>query len=132
MGSGSILIVEDEIVVAMSIRSVLESMGYRVAGIAMSGKEAIGLLEGGCPDLILMDITLAGDMDGIELANQINERYSVPVVFLTGYSDENTINRLAETVNYGFLKKPVDERTFKLSIESALKKHSKNSAKNDP
>jgi CheY-like chemotaxis protein len=126
MGAKNILIVEDEMVLAMSMRLDIENMGYRVSGVAMSGEEAIALVEGGCPDLILMDITLDGEMDGIATANQIIERHSVPIVFLTGNSDEDTIKRLGETSPYGFLKKPVFEQALKESIENALEKHIKN------
>jgi CheY-like chemotaxis protein len=120
--SKSILIVEDEMVLAMSMESVIETMGYRVFGIAISGEEAIKLAEEGCPSLVLMDITLEGEMDGIEAASQIIEKCNIPVIFVTGYSDEITLNRLDAVDHCGALQKPVDEYTLKLSVENALKK----------
>jgi CheY-like chemotaxis protein len=123
VASDSILIVEDEMVLAMSMESVLKSMGYEVTGIALSGEDAISLTEKSPPSLVMMDITLGDKMDGIEAANEIIEKFGVPVIFLTGYSDETTLTRLENVVHYGVLQKPVDEYTLRHSIEAALKKH---------
>ena len=120
--SKSILIVEDEMVLAMSMESVVLTMGYRVSGIAISGEEAIKLVEEDRPSLVLMDITLEGGMDGIEAASQIIERFNIPVIFVTGYSDEITLKRLDAVKHCGALQKPADEYTLKMSVENALKK----------
>jgi CheY-like chemotaxis protein len=121
MDSNRVLIVEDEIVIALSLESVLKTMGYMVTGIAMSGEDAIKQTMESYPALVLMDITLAGQMDGIEAASQIVEKLCIPIIFLTGYSDEISLNRLAEIDHYGVLQKPINEATLKLSIEKALK-----------
>jgi 1,2-diacylglycerol 3-beta-glucosyltransferase len=120
-----ILIVEDEMVLAMSMQSIIENMGHRVSGIAISGEEAVKLAEEGRPNLVLMDITLEGEMDGIEAASQIIEKLNIPVIFVTGYSDDITLKRLDAVDHYGVLQKPVDEYTLKMSVENMLKKEKK-------
>jgi CheY-like chemotaxis protein len=118
----SVLIVEDVMVLAMSMESVVEKMEFRVTGTAISGKEAIKLVEEDRPSLVLMDVTLDGEMDGIEAASQIIERFNIPVIFVTGYSDEITLKRLDEVKHCGALQKPVDEYTLRKSVENALEK----------
>jgi CheY-like chemotaxis protein len=100
-------------------------MGHRVSGIAISGEEAVKLAEEGRPNLVLMDITLEGEMDGIEAASQIIEKLNIPVIFVTGYSDDITLKRLDAVDHYGVLQKPVDEYTLKMSVENMLKKEKK-------
>jgi CheY-like chemotaxis protein len=118
----NILIVEDEIIVAISMQSVLEDMGYGVSGIAVSGEEAVERVERDRPGLILMDITLGGEMDGITAALRIREMFDIPVVYLTGYSDEHTLRRARESTDNGVLMKPVDEFMLGRAIEDALGK----------
>jgi CheY-like chemotaxis protein len=118
----SVLIVEDEMVLAMSMESVVENMEFRVTGTAISGKEAIKLVEEDRPSLVLMDVTLDGEMDGIEAASQIIERFNIPVIFVTGYSDEITLKRLDAVKHCGALQKPVDEYTLRMSVKNALGK----------
>ena len=101
-----ILLVEDEIIIASSIQKWLEDINYTVTGIAPSAEKAMMLIEQQIPDLILMDIMLQGDMDGIDLADKIHEKYSVPIIFLTAYSDENTLERARISGPYGYLLKP--------------------------
>lgn len=125
MKTARILVVEDEAIVAMVIKQRLLSLGYVVSGIAASGNEAITRVEGTYPDLVLMDILLKGDMDGIEAAAIIQERFNVPVVFLTAHSDEKTLERAKQIDPYGYIIKPFTEKDLNTSIELALHRHRK-------
>ena len=118
----NILIIEDEAIIAMDIRRKLEGNGYNVVGVAFSGEEAIQLARKHATDLVLTDIVLKGDMDGIEVANFMRSHWNIPVIFLTAHSDEKTIQRAKSTGPFGFLKKPVDDRELRASIEMALYK----------
>ena len=91
------MIVEDEHIVAMGIKRMLKGLGYTVTGIASSGDDAISKAESTFPDLVLMDIMLKGDMDGVEAAKEIRGRFDVPVVYLTAYSDSNVLERAKKT-----------------------------------
>jgi len=101
MVSPKIVVVEDEAVVALDIKSKLEAAGYIVAGIAASGEEAVELVGQVNPDLVLMDIRLRGKVDGIDAARQIRARHDLPVVYLTAYADEMTLERAKVTEPYG-------------------------------
>src|SRR5882757_7766071 len=105
--NGHILIVEDEAVNAAMIEHQLIKLGYGVAGITGSGEEAIALMEKCRPDLVLMDIGLEGQMDGVEAANVIRRRFEIPVIYLTTNSDEATIERARSTEAHGYLHKPI-------------------------
>ena len=118
-----ILVVEDESIVAEHIRRSLINMGYSVPSVASSGPEAIKEVEGKSPDLVLMDIVLKGEMDGIETAMQIRSRFNIPVVYLTAYSDEKILERAKITEPYGYVIKPFNERDLHTNIEIALYKH---------
>ncbi|MGB7992830.1 response regulator [Methanoregula sp.] len=120
-----ILIVEDEGLVAITLEETLKRIGYLVVGIAMSGEEALTLTGGHHPDVILMDIHLQGDMDGIEAAKKIKGQYGTPIIFLTAYSDDETIMRVVQTESSGYLVKPINTRELFASIESALYKKRK-------
>jgi DNA-binding NarL/FixJ family response regulator len=123
MPDKKIFIVEDESIVAMALEASLKQMGYTVAGKALSGTEAIrGVGETG-PDLILMDISLQGRMDGIETAAKITELYRIPVVYLTAHSDEKTLERAMQTQPHGYLIKPFRQRELYSTIEIALYKN---------
>ena len=119
-----ILVVEDEAIIARDLQRSLGRLGYAVPATARSGAEALGLLEESTPDLILMDIGLKGAMDGIELAQAVRERWHIPVIFLTSYSDEQTVDRAKATGPYGYLVKPFREGELRITIEVALHKHS--------
>lgn len=123
MLASKILIVEDEGIIAMDIRNQLESFGYEVAGTAFSGGQAITLATQHRPDLIMMDIVLKGDMDGISAAQTITETLHIPVIFLTAYSDPATLRRAKATGAYGYLIKPFRPDELHASIEVALFKH---------
>jgi PAS domain S-box-containing protein len=115
-----ILIVEDEGIVALHIEYALKSIGYEISGIACSGEEAIDKVKNTHPDLVLMDIVLKGETDGIEAAEQIRDRFDVPVVYLTAFGDENTLQRAKVTVPFGYILKPFKERELHIAIEIAL------------
>ncbi len=123
MKSTRILVVEDEQIVAEDLKMTLEGLGYIVAGIASSGEKAIELAGTEKPDLILMDIMLAGKMDGIEAAEKIQARMNVPLIYLTAYSDDATLERAKRTKPYSYLIKPFEERELYSNIEMALYKH---------
>ncbi|RQV99371.1 PAS domain S-box protein, partial [bacterium] len=118
-----ILIVEDERIIAEDIRSMIESLGYRVIDIVDNGDMALELLAQEPADLVLMDIKIRGPMNGIETARQIYSRFDVPVIYLTAYADESTLKRIKETVAYGFIVKPASRQTIQGTIELAIYKH---------
>jgi len=121
--STAIMIVEDEVVVAMELQEALKAMGYRVSAIVSSGEEAISKVDSMPPDLILMDIKLHGELDGIETAGRIRERHDIPVIYLTAYADEHTLNRAKVTEPFGYLIKPTSERELRTTIEVSLYRH---------
>ena len=118
-----ILIVEDESIEAMSFEQTLKSFGYEVVGVASTGKEAIKKVSEFIPDLILMDIVLKGELDGIETADLINEKFDVPIVYMTAHPEESVVNRAKLTLPYGYILKPVNQSELKSTIELALYKH---------
>jgi len=122
MQSANILIVEDESIVAMDISYQLQEMGYQICAIADNGKDALDFAEHYRPTLVLMDIIIKGDMDGIETARHISHRYHIPVIFLTAYSDPHTVERAAQTAPYGYLTKPFQGNELRAAIEVALYK----------
>ncbi|MBN1432661.1 MAG: response regulator [Methanomicrobiaceae archaeon] len=118
-----ILIVEDSALVALEISETLKSLGYNVVGEAASGAEAIEMARDLKPDLVLMDIILKGDMDGIEAADRIYSSYDIPVIYLTAHSDEATLERALKTNAFGYLIKPFNDRELYSNIEITLHKH---------
>lgn len=123
MSQLKVQIVEDEGVVALDIRRHLEAFGYRVTGSYASGEEAIANFEAEGPDLVLMDIRLQGQMDGIEAAQIVREQFRVPVIILTAYADEKTIERAKFIEPFGYIIKPFEERELRTNIEMALFRH---------
>src|SRR5919197_1244380 len=119
----SILVVEDENVVAMDLVASLEKLRYPVAGVVASGEEAVAVAERKAPGLVLMDIHLRGEMDGIRAAEQIQERFFIPVVYLTAYSDEATLDRARVTYPFGYILKPFEDREIEVAIQTALYRH---------
>jgi DNA-binding NarL/FixJ family response regulator len=115
-----VFIVEDERIVATALQCQLENLEYEVAANVGSGEAALAKLESCTPDIILMDINLAGELDGIETAGEIAVKHQIPVVFLTAYSDDVTVERARTVGPYGFLTKPVRERDLKPAVEMAL------------
>ena len=123
MSDKRILIVEDDAIVAMTIEDSLHEMGYSVVGPAANAEDAIRIAGDEKPDLILMDIRIQGERDGIEAASEITRSYNIPVIYLTAYSDDETIRRAAKTQPYGFLTKPFRQKEMYSTIEIALYKH---------
>ncbi|MBN1780592.1 PAS domain S-box protein [bacterium] len=121
-----ILIVEDETIFARDIKERLEILGYDVIGIAQSGDEALALVQKQIPHLILMDIHLIGNKDGVETAAIILNLMDVPIVYLSAFSDNITFNRALKTQPYGFIMKPVQDNELRIAIETALIKHEYN------
>lgn len=120
----SILIVEDESIVALDLQLQLENLGYKVPTVVPTGEQAVEAAGRFKPNLILMDIRLRGAMDGIEAASAIRKQADVPVVFLTSHSDDDTVRRAARTAPYGYLTKPFQIRELRAAIEVALTKAS--------
>ncbi|HEX7628286.1 MAG TPA: response regulator [Candidatus Methanoperedens sp.] len=123
MVNEKILVVEDEGIIAMHIQNSLINLGYSVSGLASSGEEAIEMAKNYQPDLVLMDIVLAGKMDGIEAADHIRNNYNMPVIYLTAHGDKSTFHRAKITEPYGYLLKPFKERELHIAIEIALYKY---------
>ena len=119
MANLRILIVEDERIVARDMQNVLRRLGYTVSFIASRRKEAIEITEGTQPDLILMDIKLKEDMDGIEAAKQIRTRFYIPIIYMSALSDKESLIRAEETKPFFFISKPIEERVLKATIEKA-------------
>lgn len=115
-----ILLVEDDALVASYIQDVLQESGYAVSGFASTGPEALALAEEEAPDLALVDIRLAGPMDGIEVACLLRQRFSVPSVFLTGLQDADTVERAKVATPFGFLEKPFRPSQVFNALEQAL------------
>ncbi len=122
MAEGRILVVEDEHIVAMGIRMMLKNLGYTVTGIVSSGEAAITQAESTLPDLVLMDIMLKGDLDGIEASKEIITRLGIPVIYLTACSDRKVLERIWNTGS-GYIVKPFDEKDLKKGIDLVLVQH---------
>ncbi|MCE5214542.1 MAG: PAS domain S-box protein, partial [Methanobacterium sp.] len=118
-----ILIIEDELIEAMSFEQSLKSVGFDVIGISSTGEDALTKVADLKPDLVLMDIILKGDMDGIETAAKINENYDIPIVYLTAHPEDSTVERAKQTSPYGYLIKPVNITVLKNAIDMALYNH---------
>ena len=118
-----ILVVEDEGVVALDLEHQLKELGYMVPAVVATGEDALRLVATTSPDIVLMDIRLAGDMDGIEAAVQVRAQFSTPVIFLTAHADDKTLDRAKRTQPTGYLIKPFGETELKTTIEIALVRH---------
>jgi two-component system cell cycle sensor histidine kinase/response regulator CckA len=123
MPGSRILIVEDEQNIAADMRTILERHGYEVPAVFSSGEEAIGALERMRPDLILMDIRLGGEMDGLETARLIRENCDTPIILIAGHADEFILERAKQTRLFGYILKPVDDKELRTAIEIALYRH---------
>ena len=131
MTKANVLIAEDEKIVALDIKTSLESLGYKVIGQVSQGETAIQKASSLHPDIILMDIVLKGAVDGIQAAEQIHKSLNIPVVFLTAHSDESTLARARLAEPYGFIVKPFDYRELASNIEIAIYKHKAEQARRD-
>lgn len=121
MANERVLIVEDQSIVAMDMELTLRILGYRVVGVARTGPEALTKAHALLPDVVLMDIRLEGQMDGIETTRQIRQSYTrLPVIYVTANTDPDTLERARETQPSGFINKPFTERILKEVITHAL------------
>jgi DNA-binding LytR/AlgR family response regulator len=120
LNTATILIVEDELIIAENLRQILLDLGYSVGKTAASATEAKKLIRENNPDLVILDITILGAVDGIDLAAMIKEEFHIPFIFLTSHSDPETLGRAKETYPYGYLVKPFQEHDIKVAVEIAL------------
>ena len=125
MANVNVFIVEDESVIAMDIQMCLEKKGYTIVGTASNNKDAIEKIEKTDPDIILMDIMIKGDSDGIDTAKQVLDLKQIPIIFLTAYADQKTIERAKDANPYGYILKPFKEVDLYTTIEIALSKFKK-------
>lgn len=124
-----ILIVEDEIITAMNLQHLLELWGYVTCGQASSGREAVEKADCEKPDILLIDISLSGDINGIEAAREIRSRSSIPIIFITGYSDKETMKEIKDIEPAGCFVKPVDFDKLKMTLDSIAHKSGGKSGK---
>jgi DNA-binding LytR/AlgR family response regulator len=122
----NVLVVEDESIVSKDIQHSLKKLGYNVVGAASTGDRAIELAGSEKPDIVLMDIMLKGEMNGIETAEVMKTQFGIPVIFLTAYADDSTLAKAKITEPYGYIIKPFKEVDLHTTIEMALYKHNKN------
>ncbi|MEQ8239738.1 MAG: response regulator [Cyclobacteriaceae bacterium] len=115
-----VLIVEDEAINAMFLKIMVSKCGYEVTGTAATGDVAIASVEGNSPDLILMDITLRNSIDGIQVANILREKHNFPIIFISGYDDKETLNRISLISNTWKLSKPIVENELTNLIDEVL------------
>jgi PAS domain S-box-containing protein len=120
MEKARILIVEDEAIIAMEVESQLQSLGYEVTSIVDNGEDAIRKAEEDKPDLMLVDIRIKGEIDGIDTAEVIRNRFGIPVIFSTAYLDQERIERAKITMPFGYVLKPIQERDLRVTLEMAL------------
>lgn len=121
----NVLVVEDESIVSKDIQHSLKKLGYNVVGAAATGEKALELIKSESPDIVLMDIMLKGNMNGIEVSEVVKKEYNIPIIFLTAYADESTLSKAKVTEPYGYIIKPFKEIDLHTSIEMALYKHKK-------
>jgi CheY-like chemotaxis protein len=118
-----ILLVEDVTNVATVLKARLESYGYEICDVADNGQLAIDLALRHQPDIILMDIILEGDMNGIEAAGEIRRQFDVPIIYLSCLNDQKVFEQAIETNPYGYILKPYDSTVLRFGIENAIKRH---------
>ena len=123
MAEKRILIVEDEAIIAKDIERALQKLAYGITGVASTGEEALLQATENRPDLVLMDIMLKGEMDGIETAQRMRQQFGVPVVYLTAFGDPKTLQRATATAPFGYVLKPFEDRDLYAAVESALYRH---------
>lgn len=118
-----IVIVEDEMITSMEIQDKLERLGCKIVGVVVSGEESLRVVEEVRPDLVLMDIGLKGEMDGIEAARLIRERWGIPVIFISAYSDDLTMQKARATDPYIYLVKPFTDKGLETAVDFAVYWH---------
>ncbi len=123
MSNVKILIVEDESIIALDLKARLINLGYQVCGMVASGEQALSQVAALQPGLVLMDIVLKGELDGVQTAERIRAQYAVPIIFVTAFADTQTVERAKATYPFGYILKPFEERELTVHIEMALYKH---------
>ncbi len=123
MKKKQILVVEDEVIIAKDIQCSLENLGYAASSLVVAGEEAIMKAGEECPDLVLMDIVLQGEIDGVEAAQKIRSQFDIPVIYMTAYADDEILERAKITEPFGYMIKPFEERELHSNIQMALYKH---------
>ena len=118
--NNKILIVEDDVIISHIIELQLKKLGYIVSGIAANGQDAITLMNNTNPDAILMDIFLDGKMDGIEAAKIIKEKFNIPIIFLTAYSDDNVLERIRTIQSAQYVLKPFTNEDLRIALKLSL------------
>jgi len=121
MTEKTVLLVEDDDIIAKIADWRLNNLGYRVCGRAVTGAEAMEMVVKSKPDVVLMDINLKGEIDGIETAKMIKKGFNIPVIYVTSHSDGPTLERARETKPDGFIIKPFDDNDLRVAIELVLK-----------
>jgi two-component system, LytTR family, response regulator LytT len=128
MKSTSVLIVEDEVIIAKDMSLTLTKLGYHVVGHSVSGEDAVPMAAEKQPDVILMDIMLKGQMTGIDAAKEIRKKNNIPVIFITAYSDVDTISRVNTSSPFGYIVKPFKANDLRATIETALNRFNEEKA----
>lgn len=123
MAGEKVFIVEDERIVAEDLARMLTRLGYDVVGTATDGDEAIKKMAAASPQLVLMDIRIQGVRDGVEVAEEVVALLDIPVIYLTAYADEATVDRAKTTLPAGYILKPFEERSLKATIDMSLYRH---------
>lgn len=123
MGSIKVLLVEDDQLMALDLQEKLAEMGFVVTAVVDSGEDALFMTEKTRPDLVLMDILIAGDVDGIETAKKIRRSFNIPIIYVSALSDEQTMQRAKSSEPFAYLIKPFDDRELKFTIETAVYRH---------
>jgi CheY-like chemotaxis protein len=117
MSVKSIMVVEDENIIALDIKNRLKKLGYNITSVVPSGEEAVRLAGKEKPDLVLMDIVLRGNLDGVKAAQLISKQTRIPIIFLSSFSDEDTLRQAYQVSHHGYLIKPFSERELKSKID---------------
>lgn len=117
-----VMVVEDEFIIALDLKERLNKLGFKVPGVATSGIEAVKLARKVNPNLILMDIMLRGEIDGFEAAKLIRNKLDIPILFISSFSDTNSVRRAKKVSPYGYIVKPFTEIELKSGIEEAYRK----------
>ncbi len=116
----SVLILEDEPIIAEDLHSLLESSNYKIAGLCHHGEEALDMLSNRAPSFAILDINLGGGMTGLDVAEVINAKYNIPYIFLTSFDDDKTLQEAQQHAPYGYIVKPFQDRTLLTTIKTAL------------
>lgn len=132
MNKIKVLIVEDELIIATDLKDILEGAGYEVIDLCKSYEAAVKSLEANVPDILLLDIQIRGEKDGVDLANHIHQHYQIPFIYISSHTDRTTLDRAKESLPYGFLVKPFEDEDVLVAIEIALVNFAREQSANQP